>query len=265
MSTFSRRSLFFARVALGLPLYLLVQTAPMLGLSSCRFRRALRPKMLVERGRQQTHLSSATGITVGDYFITSSVSSSNTPGTSLVAFVSTANLIITRLTDNFAGDLFIRFIRVLADDFTMPQGNPLYMKSEIGSSDVTVDAPLIRVDVQSFFSPTNSTLFGNGISTAMLTQFNGVGDEKSFRTVDPSPLFALSHIFRVNISEVNNSVTFGATTQIMPPFGFPTSKKESCRNRRASRCSQSVELVCSGSVTVGLGISRRRRAESVRD
>jgi len=205
MSTFSRRSLFVA-VTLGAavlfagadrtdagPLLLEIQQGggvplPVAGTST---------------------FASVSGVTVGDYMITSSASSSNTPGTSFNAFLSSVNLSITRVSNTFAGDLFIR---VLSSDYNMPQGNPLFLKSELGSS--TIGDPTFRVDFQSFFSPTNSTLFGNGVAAPELTQINGIGEEKSFATLTPSPLFALSHIFRVNISEVGSTFNFDGTTEI---------------------------------------------------
>jgi hypothetical protein len=160
---------------------------------------------------------SASGVTVGDYLITFSGGSSNTPGTSFNAILNSTNLTVTRLSDLSAAPLFIR---LLSDDFASPDGNPLFLGSS-ASATFTGLSDLDTVTFWSYFSPTNSTMFEDGPGNAPITitsegtLTDGEGNRAATIMVDrPNPLFALSSVTRIDLLGVGSTVNTTGSTEV---------------------------------------------------
>lgn len=160
---------------------------------------------------------SASGITVGDYMITLSSGSSNTPGTSFNAILNSTNLSITRLTDISAAPLFIR---LLSDDFSMPDGNPLFLGSS-ASATFTGLSDMDSVTFWSYFSPTNSDQFADGPGNAPITitsegtLTDGEGNRAGTIMVNrPNPLFALSSVTRIDLLGIGSTVNTTGSTEV---------------------------------------------------
>ncbi len=160
---------------------------------------------------------SATGVTVGDYLITLSSGSSNTPGTAFNAILNSTNLTITRLTDASAAPLFIR---LLSDDYSMPSGNPLFLGSS-ASATFTGLSDMDSVTFWSYFSPTNSSSFADGPGNAPITVTSagtltdGAGNRAATIMVNrPNPLFALSSVTRIDLLGIGSTVNTTGSTEV---------------------------------------------------
>ena len=160
---------------------------------------------------------SASGVTVGDYLITLSSGSSNTPGTAFNAILNATNLTITRLTDASAAPLFIR---LLSDDYSMPTGSPLFLGSS-ASATFTGLSDGDEVTFWSYFSPTNSNMFADGPGNAPITitsegtLTDGEGNRAATILVNrPNPLFALSSVTRINLLGIGSTVNTTGSTEV---------------------------------------------------
>lgn len=165
------------------------------------------------------------GITVGDYLITFTGGSSNTPGTSFNAFLNTVNLTITRLTETSAAPLVIRY---LADDFTNPLGNPLYLGSS-ASATFTGQSNADSVNYTSYFDQNNSDTFGAGVNTDSVvlvsdgTVTDGAGVKApTIPVINPNGTFSLSSITVIDLLGVGSTVSSTGATEVRnTPFGGP--------------------------------------------
>lgn len=160
---------------------------------------------------------SASGITVGDYLITFSAGSSNTPGTSFNAILNSTNLTVTRLSDLSAAPLFIR---LLSDDYSSPDGNPLFLGSS-ASATFTGLSDMDSVTFWSYFSPTNSNMFADGPGNAPITitsegtLTDGEGNRAgTIMVARPNPLFALSSVTRIDLLGIGSTVNTTGSTEV---------------------------------------------------
>ncbi len=171
---------------------------------------------------------STAGQVIGDYMVTFAGATSNSPGSSFNAFVNTTTLTVTRLTDTSTAPLVIS---ILASDFTLPTGNPLYLGSS-GSATFTGMLNNEVVRFQSFFDPNNTTTsagFGAGDASGLVTirgdgvLTDGEGSTAPVISVDrPNAAFALSNITTIDLQDVGRTVnTTGSTEVRNTPFGGP--------------------------------------------
>ena len=165
------------------------------------------------------------GITVGDYMITFSGGSSDTPGDSFNAILNSTNLTVTRIAQSSAAPLIIR---LLADDYTMPTGNPLFLGSS-ASATFTGMNDLSSVSFRSFFDATNSSTFETGVASGpvtilgdgTLTDGEG-GRAPTIPVPNPNGIFTLSNITIINLLAVGVTVnTTGSTEVRNTPFPGP--------------------------------------------
>jgi hypothetical protein len=201
---------------------------------------------------------STSGQMVGDYMVTFAGASSNSPGSDFNAFVNTTTLTVTRLTTANAAPLVIS---ILASDFTLPTGNPLYLGSSASATFTgTLNNEIVRF--QSFFDPNNtmtSAGFGAGDASGVITVrgdgvlTDGEGSTAPVISVNrPNAAYALSNITTIDLQEVGSTVnTTGSTEVRNTPFGGPGVVPEPA----------SIALFVIGSLGLaGAGGRRRMRA-----
>lgn len=201
----------------------------------------------------------AVAIRVGDYVISTSAGSSNTPGTTFSALLSLTNTTIERVALGGSGSLFIR---ILAENFTDPSAGTLDLGSSAAS---TFTGSLVNdtttVKFTSYFDDAATTTFGAGgqpSSTVTLSPnpslTDGSGGTSPVTNVTRTGAqFSLSSIFEININRVGITADPSGVTEVRERGGFgPTPVPEPA----------SIALACMGLVGFG-GYARRKMKASV--
>jgi hypothetical protein len=201
------------------------------------------------------------GITVGDYLITFSAGSSNTPGTTFNAILNTISLNVTRLTESSAAPLFIR---LAASDFTNPTGNPLFL----GSSASATFTGLSNGDSSAFtsyFDSSNSGAFAAGTATGTVTitssgtLTDGEGNRAATKAVNnANATFSLSNITRIDLLGVGSTINTTGSTEVRSS-NFGPQPQESPVPEPATL----ALLAVGGFGLAGYGVRKRRNKPTV--
>lgn len=193
----------------------------------------------------------ATSIDVGDYRISVVAGSSNLPGNSLNAIVELTELTVTRLTGNSAAPLAVR---LLADSFLNPAGNPLYMQSR-AEADFSNSGDGSTVDFISYFNTNNSSSFMAGAAADALGLTAGDGLESTTeRVARLHPAFSLSNVTLIDLKSIGSSVSTSGVT-VVGNHAFDTGSETIPNPEPASL----VLLACGGLGLCGARLRNRKR------
>lgn len=169
-------------------------------------------------------------ITVGDYLVTFAGGASNSPGNAFNAILSLATLHVERMTQSSAAPLVLR---VLADDFTLPVGNPLYLGSSLSATFTGLNDNSV-LNFTSYFDPNNTrTSFIDGeasgtvsiVADGTLTDGEGVRAQ-TISVSNPNSIFSLSSVTTIDLKTVGQGTTVettGSTEVRSTPFPGPGS------------------------------------------